>query len=538
MLVPRPRVIVAILFIFIIILLPLSTSYADNIRIGVLANRGTDDAIQRWSLTAKYLHNTIPAYSFSIVPLTFAQVGPAVSRGDIDFLITNPAMYVDMEALYGASRIITLIDNGLTQFGGVIFCRADRQDIETIADLKGKSFMAVEKDSLGGWLMAWGELKRHGIDPFRDFAPMLFAGNHNSVVKAVLAGEADAGTVRTDTLERLAKDGSIKLSDFRVINEKHYEGFPELISTELYPEWPLAKLRHTSPELAKKVALELLSMPVASPANQAAGIGGWTIPLDYQKVYDLMKDLRFGTYKDYGRVTWQQTLHQYWHWFLLLLIVLLLMASGFIVIFRINRKLASTNLLLERAEAELKDAFLENEMILNSIGEGLVGIDQAGTVTFINPAGANLIGRRPEEVKGKNLHNLIHYEKLDGTPYPEDKCPMNSTIKTGTIHQVADEVFWTKMGEPLPVEYMTTPIKKHGQIVGAATSFRDITWSKRVREELKKANEYLDKVFDASTEGIGIVDPKGRCYKMERGRGRNLRLYFRGSARENGLQSL
>ena len=155
----RNRLIVAILLILIMLLMPLSYSYAENVRIGVLANKGTDDAKLRWTLTAEYLQKKIPAYSFSIVPLNFAQVEPAVSAGDIDFLITNPAMYVEMEALHGASRIITLIDNGLTQFGGVIFCRSDRQDIQTINDLKGKSFMAVEKDSLGGWLMAWGELK-------------------------------------------------------------------------------------------------------------------------------------------------------------------------------------------------------------------------------------------------------------------------------------------------------------------------------------------------------------------------------------------
>ena len=424
----KNRVSTAILYILIMILVPLSVCYADNIKIGVLANKGLNDAMERWTLTAEYLQKKIPTHSFSIVPLSFAQVEPAVSRGDVDFLITNPAMYVEMESLYGASRIITLIDNGLTQFGGVIFCRADRQDIKTIADLKGKSFMAVEKDSLGGWLTAWGELKLHGIDPFRDFAPMLFAGNHNSVVKAVMAGKVDAGTVRTDTLEHLAKDGRIKLSDFRVINEKHYEGFPERISTVLYPEWPLAKLKRTSDELAKKVALELLSMPAASPANRAAGIGGWTIPLDYQKVHDLMKDLRFGPYKNYGRVTWQQTLRQYWYWFLLVLIVLVLMASGLIVIYRINRKLGSTNLLLERAEAELKDAFLENETILNSVGEGLVGMDQAGLVTFINPAGANLIGYRAEEVKGKNLHNLIHHRNWTAprTPRKRARCILPS----------------------------------------------------------------------------------------------------------------
>jgi diguanylate cyclase (GGDEF)-like protein/PAS domain S-box-containing protein len=502
---PKNNSILAILFILVIILMPLSNSYADNIRIGVLANKGIDDAIKRWSLTAEYLQNKIHTHSFSIVPLNFAQVEPAVRHSDIDFLITNPAMYVEMEALHGASRIITLIDNGLTQFGGIIFCRSDRQNIQTIDDLKGKSFIAVEKDSLGGWLMAWGELKHHGIDPFRDFASMLFAGDHKSVIKAVRDGKVDAGTVRTDSLERLAKDGSINLSDFRVINEKHYKGFPHLVSTALYPEWPLAKLKHTSDGLAKNVALELLSMPADSPANKAAGIGGWTIPLDYQIVHDLLKDLRFGPYKDYGLITWQQTLRQYWHWFLLVLIVLLLMGSGLMVIYWINRKLESTNLERERAEAELKRAHQENEMILNSIGEGLVGMDQRGMITFINPAGSNLLGYQSEEVMGKNLHGLIHHKKPDGTPYPQEECPMYSTITTGEISQVANEVFWTKTGAPLPVEYMTTPIKKDGQVTGAVGVFRDIT-ERVAMERLRVQNEMI---LNSIGEGLFEIDKNG-----------------------------
>lgn len=512
----RNRSILTILFIVIIVLMPLSYSYAGNIKIGILANKGIDDALKRWTLTAEYLQNKIATHSFSIIPLTFAQVEPAVMHGDIDFLITNPAMYAEMEALHGASRIMTMIDNGLTQFGGVLFCKSDRQDIQTIDDLKGKSFIAVEKNSLGGWLMAWGELKHHGIDPFRDFAPMLFAGDHLSVIKAVRDGKVDAGTVRTDSLERLAKDGSIDLSDFRVIHEKHYNGFPYRVSTALYPEWPLAKLMHTSDELTKTVALELLSLPPDSPANKAAGIGGWTIPLNYQIVHDLLKELRFGPYKEYGLITWQQILRQYWHWFLSVLIVLLLMGSGLMVIYGINRKLVSANLQRDLAEVELKRTNQEKEMILNSIGEGLFGMDLRGMITFINPTGSNLLGYHADEVLGRNLHDLIHYKKPDGTPYPWEECPMNFTIKTGEISQEADEVFWKKTGEPLPVEYMTSAIEEGGKIVGTVGVFRDITWRKQAEIELKQSNEYLEKIFDSSNEGIGIVDSDGLVRKWNK----------------------
>jgi diguanylate cyclase (GGDEF)-like protein/PAS domain S-box-containing protein len=52
--------------------------------------------------------------------------------------------------------------------------------------------------------------------------------------------------------------------------------------------------------------------------------------------------------------------------------------------------------------------------------------------------------------------------------------------------------------------------------VGVVGSFRDITWRKQAEAELKQSNEYLEKVFDSSAEGIGIVDPKGLVRKWNK----------------------
>ncbi len=607
----KNRLIVAILFIFMILLTPLSSCYAGNIRIGVLANKGVEDAKRRWNLTAVYLQKRIHNYTFSIVPLTFKQIEPMVRDGDIEFLITNPAMYVEMEALYGVNRIVTLIDNGLTLFGGVIFCRSDRQDIKEINDLKRKSFMAVEKDSLGGWIMALKELKQHGIDPFRDFAPMLFGGTHKSVVYAVRDGRVDAGTVRTDTLERLAKYEGLDLSGFRVIHKRHYKEFPLLVSTALYPEWPLAKLKNTPLALAKRVAVELLNMPADSPANRAAGIGGWTIPLDYQLVHEVMKELRVGPYQGYGRVTAAQVIRQYWHWILLALIVLLLMGSALIIIHKINRKLARTSIQRQQAEKALRESeqkyrmlvanipsavftgyadwavdlyddkinditgyskeefearrvkwsdmvlaedlnrineiFLnalkstrayvreyrirakngdilwirergriicdpqgriveingifsditeqhnlaqeleqlrrQQEMILNSAGEGIFGLNRQGEVTFTNPAATAMLGYDPAELLGRSMHDLVHHTRADGTENLRENCPVCASLQIGETRQEGTEFFWRKDGQGFPVEYVATPIIGQGKPEGTVVVFKDITGQKKAAEE-------------------------------------------------------
>jgi two-component system sensor histidine kinase/response regulator len=188
---------------------------APLVRIGVLANRGTEQCLEQWGPMAEYLTTEIPSSEFQIRPLAHDEVAPAVARGELDLILVNPSLYIEMEWLHGAGRIVTLknlcLGKAYTVYAGVIFCKADRDDIEEIADLKGKTFMAVEEDSFGGWQMAWRELKEHGLDPYRDFASLRFGETHDTVVDAVRSGETDAGTVRTGTLERMAAEGKIRL---------------------------------------------------------------------------------------------------------------------------------------------------------------------------------------------------------------------------------------------------------------------------------------------------------------------------------------
>ena len=54
-----------------------------------------------------------------------------------------------------------------------------------------------------------------------------------------------------------------------IVNRQQIEGFPLLLSTALYPEWPLAKLRHVPDDLAVRVAIALMQMPADDPAARA-----------------------------------------------------------------------------------------------------------------------------------------------------------------------------------------------------------------------------------------------------------------------------
>jgi len=336
------------------------TITANSYTIGVLAFRGEDKALKRWTPTAEYLSQQIPGSQFSIIPLGLEELRQAVEKNQIDFLLTNTGHYVEMEAFYGASRIATVKNDFdgevYTSFGAVIFTRADRDDINALEDLKGKRFMGVKRTGFGGFQMAWRELKEHGINPFKDFASLEFSGfPQDEVAYAVRDGLVDAGTFRSETLETMDREGKINLKDFKVLNQQHDPNYRMLHSTRLYPVWPFARLKRTSRELSEKVASALLAMSPDSHAAKASRVAGWTIPVDYQPVHELMRELRVGPYSGLSDMSWQQLLLRYWKWLTVIGITLLLLSIVTIVLVRTNSKLKQTQNQLEQHQKELVD---------------------------------------------------------------------------------------------------------------------------------------------------------------------------------------
>jgi diguanylate cyclase (GGDEF)-like protein len=328
-------------------------------RIGLLAHR--EESLKLWSPTADYLTQQIPDYRFEIVPLDNHTIGPAIARGEVDFVLTNPGSYVELEARYGITRMLTLRNlrqgQAYTVFGSVIFTRADHPLVRNLQDLRGRSFMAVDKNAFGGFLMAWREFKDHDIDPFRDFTEIRFVGlPQDPIVYAVRDGKVDAGMVRTDTLERMAADGKIRLDQFHILNPQQVVGFPFALSTRLYPEWPFAKARQTPDALAQKVAVALLSLPPGHPAMKASKSAGWTVPLDYTPVHDLYRELRVGPYEDYGRMSTADVLRSYWHWIAGAAFVLVVLTAIAFYILRLNRILNQSQTRLLKASHDLERA--------------------------------------------------------------------------------------------------------------------------------------------------------------------------------------
>jgi PAS domain S-box-containing protein len=473
---------------------PGSSAAIQEIRIGVLSHRGNDLTLAHWQPTAEYLTQALEGYRFEIIPLPFSRITEFVEMEFIDFILVNPGIYVALEVRHGISRLATLNNRvgalSLNRFGSVIFTRQERYDINDLADLAGKNFLAVDETSLGGFEMTWDELLRQGIDPYDDFAALGFAGDHDSVVMAVLHGKADAGTVRTNILERMASEGLIDLDQFKVLNPQPTDRFPLIHSTPLYPEWPFSKVSHTPSELAQQVVLALLNMPPEHPAALAGSYAGWTVPLDYQPVHELFRRLKLPPY-DHD-FTLLDVVQRYLFWVVVGVALILLFASLLYRIWGLNRQLV-------RAKTSLEAQHL---LILNSVADGIYGVDCAGNSTFVNRAMAEMTGWGDEEVVGHNQHAMLHHSRADGTPFPANECPVTITCQDGKARHIPEDLFWRKDGTPFPVEYACSPLRNdNGGIVGSVVVFRDISERQRIAEASRRHQQELAQMGRLNTLG-------------------------------------
>jgi diguanylate cyclase (GGDEF)-like protein/PAS domain S-box-containing protein len=142
-----------------------------------------------------------------------------------------------------------------------------------------------------------------------------------------------------------------------------------------------------------------------------------------------------------------------------------------------------------RAELALVQLRRQNELILDSVEDGIHGIDLGGRIIFENRAAAKALGNSIEGLSGRPAHATIHHSRADGTPYPIEDCPIYATMRDGIVRRVADEVFWRKDGSGFPVEYIAAPMRNaRDGITGTVVAFRDITGRREAENRIARLN--------------------------------------------------
>ncbi len=422
------------------------------VEIAIVAKRGKEKDLSLWKPTADYLTRRIPGYEFVIKPYDWDEIRLVVAQGKADFVLANPGMYVEFEARHDIRRIATLKNRRMgkpyTAFGVVFFKRKDRTDIESVESIRGKSLAAVEETAWGGWQVGWHRLLEMGVDPYKDLSGLIFTGSHDKAVLAVRDKEVDFGAVRTDTIERMAADGTIDMADFSplFLDNSYGDEFPFWLSTPLYPEWPFATAPHTAMELNEKVAIALMGIPEDSEAARAGQYAGWTVPSNYQPIHMVLRELKVTPYEHYGEFTLAQAIAKYW--MQLVMALFLMLGLGFVSFYfrRLNQRLTRTQKQLHEELSERVKAQMELQVA-------------------------------SEEVREKNSElekNLERIKAMQDQIIMQEKMASLGSLTAGIAHEIKNPLNFVINFSELTVD-LTNEIKE--ELESHRDKFDDDTWS-------------------------------------------------------------
>jgi len=318
-----------------------------------------------------YLKKRLP-YQIEFEFLPFEELKGKALAGKLNFILTNPYQAITIRELakkadppsnYWVILSLSQLEGERFYpfFGGVIFTRKD-SPIKNLIELKGKTLGAVNPDSFGGYLIALYELYKVGIHE-EDIKPK-FYGTHDAVVRAVLKGEVPAGTVRTGILERMAKKGKISLRDLKILNQKNYPNFPFLVSSELYPEWPILALEGTPQKVIKELSKALLEIKEESSLAKTIE-GVFYLPFDYEPVDKMLLDLQKGPYAVLREVYFERFKAKYLPYLIGFLLFFGALISLLVYgLYQRNKLLAQTKKLLEKEKTFLDTVLRHSDFMI------------------------------------------------------------------------------------------------------------------------------------------------------------------------------
>lgn len=340
-------------------------AYGKEWTIGVLALRGDAQSLHRWQPLVDSLNQGLPDQSFRLLPLDLTAMKTAVQQGRVDFLLTNPAQYVQIDSHYPLRWLVSLRsshepDNASRNVvGSVILVRQD-SPITQANELRGKQVGAVSADAFGGYLLGYKALRDAGLRPEQDFKLHFSGFPVDALMYLLRDGALDAAIVPTCLLEDMQSEGLLQATDFRALLAKPTT-VPCLTSSDLYPNWSFAALTQVPDSLADRVTRTLLT-PTGSEGPQ------WGAPSSTSQVEALLRSIN--QHPEQPQL-WQAILSWALQNRLLLgiiaAILLLLGANHIWVAFLVRRR--SQQLELAHLQLRERETALEQAQRLSILGE-------------------------------------------------------------------------------------------------------------------------------------------------------------------------
>ncbi len=257
------------------------------IRLGVVAPAGEAAALEQWSPVAELLGESIGE------PVNLAAASPGellqmLESGELDVVIGNPVQAAVATIQMGAQPVASVVRLSGAQFGGVIVANPN-SGVTSARDLRGKKVISLQSTAAGGYIFQTHYLTDLGMSVPDDFERHATAKNQRDIVNLVARGAFDAGFVRTGMVENMIRNGDIAEGDVIIVDQKQTDGFPQVHTTDLYPEWMVFANDDLDRTSITQIRRALIAVTSDNPALSSARVRGFEAPQDLGRVIDALE---------------------------------------------------------------------------------------------------------------------------------------------------------------------------------------------------------------------------------------------------------
>ena len=497
-----------LLSLVLVLLSPVSLAdHQDEFKLGVFAYRPKPIMEEKYGDLMHYIGAHLPGVRFTYEFMELDELEAAVRSNRVDMVFTNPSHYLMIRNESKLSGVVAtfLRDRGgdaVSAIGGVIITRGDNQSINSLQDIAKHKIAAPGRRYLGGYQTQAYELLQAGID-VTGSASIVEVGRHDTVLRKVLAGEFEVGFIRTSIIEDFISKKLMAPGDIKVINRQSFGGYPFLVSTRLYPEWPLVALPTADDVVVKRIVAAVFNISPTNPISGNGEIYGFSKPASYLPIERLAKGLKLPPYD----VEPKLSLKSLWETnalvitavtfalALMFLLLLLALASK-------QRSLVSLYEDLTRTEKRYRQ-------LVENVGSSLVMYRMTPNkhFSYLTEGCERIFGVTVDEAKGQHWDNLVDWST------PSEGLASN---RYDGYDFVQYELSFIDLNKEKKIVWVSEHRSRaaNGFVSGYEGIIEDITERYLLQNELAENEKILNETFEQAAVGMVHGSPDGRIVKV------------------------
>ena len=238
-----------------LLLWPVSAAAADVLKVSAIPDEAPTELLRKFAPLGKYLEAEIgmPVEFFPVTDYAAVVEGLAAKKLDMAWL----GGFTFVQARIKTGNAIPIVQRAEDEKFISRFITAQDSGINSLADLKGKTFAFGSVSSTSGHLMPRYFLLQATIDPDKDFKSVAFSGAHDATVAWVESGRVQAGVLNGSVWDRLVEQKKVDVSKVKVF-----------ATTPPYYDYNWTVRGDLDPKLVKKLADAFLKLDPSNPAHK------------------------------------------------------------------------------------------------------------------------------------------------------------------------------------------------------------------------------------------------------------------------------